>query len=377
MSIRRMAAISAIAVMTFAACSGGGSSAAPSEAASAAAPSAEASAAESAAASEGTAACKVGVSWNNFKEERWAKWDEPSIKEVVEAAGGSYVGTDAGSSVEKQATDVEQLITDGANVIIILAQDGTAIQPTVQAAVDQGIPVIAYDRLIENDKAFYITFDNPLVGQLMAEEIVKVVPAGNYVIIKGNSADANSDFLRSGIEKVIGAAVTSGDIKIVGEDYTDNWDAAIAQTTMEQFLTAENNEIDAAVVLNDGMAGGVVAALKGQGLDGKVPVTGQDADKAALNRVALGTQLVSVGKDARILGAAAGKAAVELCAGTALADVTGAVQFETPVEKISMSSIFLRPEPITKANLQTAVDNGWVTLEDLCKDVPAGSVPPC
>ncbi len=332
----------------------------------------------SAAPSGGAAAdCKVGVSWNNFKEERWAKWDEPSIKEVVEAAGGSYVGTDAGSSAEKQATDVEQLITDGADVVIILAQDGTAIQPTVQAAVDQDIPVIAYDRLIENEKAFYITFDNPLVGQLMAEEMIKVVPKGNYVIIKGNSADANSDFLRSGIEKVIGAAVTSGDIKIVGEDYTDNWDAAIAQTTMEQYLTAENNEIDAAIVLNDGMAGGVVAALKGQGLDGKVPVTGQDADKAALNRVALGTQLVSVGKDARLLGAEAGKVAVQLCAGTALADVEGAVEFETPTDKIKMSSVFLAPEPITQANLQDAIDNEWVTKEELCKDVPAGSVAPC
>ena len=376
MSIRRMAAISAIAVMTFAACSGGGSSAAPSEAASVA-PSVAPSAAESAAASEGTAACKVGVSWNNFKEERWAKWDEPAIKEVVEAAGGSYVGTDAGSSAEKQATDVEQLITDGANVIIILAQDGTAIQPTVQSAVDQGIPVIAYDRLIENADAAYVTFDNPLVGQLMAEEIVKVVPEGNYVIIKGNSADANSDFLRSGIERVIGDSVASGAIKIVGEDYTDNWDAAIAQTTMEQYLTAENNDIDAAIVLNDGMAGGVVAALKGQGLDGKVPVTGQDADKAALNRVALGTQLVSVGKDARLLGAAAGEMAVQLCGGTALADLEGAVQFETPQQKIMMSSVFLQPEPITKANLQKAIDNGWVTQEELCKDVPAGSVPPC
>jgi D-xylose transport system substrate-binding protein len=211
----------------------------------------------------------------------------------------------------------------------------------------------------------------------MAEEIIKVVPEGNYVIIKGNSADANSDFLRSGIEKVIGDKVKSGDIKIVGESYTDNWEAAKAQATMEQYLTAENNKIDAAVVLNDGMAGGVVAALKGQGLDGKVPVTGQDADKAALNRVALGTQLVSVGKDARLLGAGAGKVAVELCAGKALADVTGAVQFETPEKKIKMSSVFLQPEPITKANLQKAIDNEWVTKEDLCKDVPAGSVPPC
>jgi D-xylose transport system substrate-binding protein len=332
----------------------------------------------SAAPSGGSAAgCKVGVSWNNFKEERWAKWDEPSIKAVVEAAGGSYVGTDAGSSAEKQATDVEQLITDGAKVIIILAQDGTAIQPTVQAAVDQGIPVIAYDRLIENEKAFYVTFDNPLVGELMAKEIIKVVPKGNYVIIKGNSADANSDFLRGGIEKVIGPLVASGDIKIVGEDYTDNWEAAIAQTTMEQFLTAENNEIDAAIVLNDGMAGGVVAALKAQGLDGDVPVTGQDADAAALNRVALGTQLVSVGKDARLLGAAAGAVAVSLCAGTPLAEVEGAVQFETPEKKIMMSSLFLQPEPITQANLQDAIDNEWITKEALCKDVTPGSVPPC
>ena len=365
MGIRRLAGLAGIAAVLTAACSGVGAPAG--------------SPAASAAASGGATAadCKVGVSWNNFKEERWAKWDEPAIKEVVEGAGGSYVGVDAGSSAEKQATDVEQLITDGANVIIILAQDGTAIQPTVQAAVDQGIPVIAYDRLIENEKAFYITFDNPLVGQLMAEEIIKVVPSGKYVIIKGNSADANSDFLREGIERVIGEKVASGDIEIVGEDYTDNWDAAIAQTTMEQYLTAENNEIDAALVLNDGMAGGVVAALKGQGLDGKVPVTGQDADKAALNRVALGTQLVSVGKDARLLGAAAGTAAVALCAGIALDQVPDAVQFETPEKKIKMSSIFLAPEPITKANLQKAIDNGWVTKEELCKDVPAGSVPPC
>ena len=363
MNIRRLAASAAVTAVFVGACSsgGGGATTAPS----AAAP------------SGGAAGCKVGVSWNNFKEERWAKWDEPAIKEVVEAAGGTYVGNDAGSSAEKQATNVEQLITDGAKVLIILAQDGTAIQPTVQAAVDRGIPVIAYDRLIENEKAFYITFDNPLVGQLMAEEMMKVKDKGNFVIIKGNSADANSDFLRSGIEKVIGDKVKSGDIKIVGESYTDNWDAAKAQATMEQYLTAEDNKIDAALVLNDGMAGGVVAALKGQGLDGKVPVTGQDADKAALNRVALGTQLVSVGKDARVLGAAAGKAAVALCGGTALADVPGAVQFETPEKKIKMSSIFLAPEPITKANLQKAIDNGWVTQADLCKDVPAGSVPPC
>ena len=276
MDIRRLAALAGATAVIVAACSSSGSSTAPSAAApSAAAPSAAApSAAASAAASGGSAAgCKVGVSWNNFKEERWAKWDEPNIKQVVEAAGGSYVGNDAGSSAEKQATNVEQLITDGAKVIIILAQDGTAIQPTVQAAVDRGIPVIAYDRLIENEKAFYITFDNPLVGQLMAEEIVKVGADGQLRDHQGQQRRRELRLPAVGHREGHRVRSTSGDIKIVGEDYTDNWDAAIAQTTMEQFLTAENNEIDAAVVLNDGMAGGVVAALKGQGLDGKVPVT--------------------------------------------------------------------------------------------------------
>ena len=147
-----------------------------------------------------------------------------------------------------------------------------------------------------------------------AEAIFAAVPTGNYVIIKGNQADANADFLREGMEEVIGDAVAAGDIEIVGETYTDNWDPAIAQTQMEQFLTAENNEIDAVLSENDGMAGGVIAALEAQGLAGQVPVSGQDGDLAALNRVALGTQTVDVWKDARVLGTAAGEAAVALCA---------------------------------------------------------------
>ncbi len=100
---------------------------------------------------------------------------------------------------------------------------------------------------------------------MQAQEVFKAVPKGNYVIIKGNKADANADFLRSGYEEVIGAAVKSGDIKIVGETYTDNWDPAKAQTEMEQFLTANNNKVDAVLSENDGMAGGVVAALAGPG----------------------------------------------------------------------------------------------------------------
>jgi D-xylose transport system substrate-binding protein len=318
----------------------------------------------------------VGVSWNNYNEERWALWDEPAIVAALDAAGASYTSTDAGSSAEQQLADVETLISGGANAIIILAQDGTAIKPAVADAINQGIPVIAYDRLIEDPGAFYITFDNVEVGRLQAAAVFAEVPEGNYVFIKGNSADANADFVHGGQLEVLQDAIDSGAIVNVGESYTDNWLPDVAQTNMEQFLTANNNEVDAVVSSNDGMAGGVVAALAAQGLDGVVAVSGQDGDGAALNRVALGTQTVSVWKDARELGDAAGKAAVDLACGVAMEDIAGMVVFDSPGGN-AMNSILLPPQSITQDNLDVVVDAGWISQEDLCKDVAAGSVAAC
>ncbi|MFM8857179.1 MAG: substrate-binding domain-containing protein [Actinomycetota bacterium] len=320
--------------------------------------------------------CTVGVSWNNYQEERWAKWDEPAIKAAIEAAGGTYISNDAKSSAETQASNLENLISQGAKALIVLAQDGTAIKPAVTSAIEAGVPVIAYDRLIEDPKALYITFDNKGVGKLEAEEIFKRVPKGNYVIVKGNKADANSDFLREGMEEVIGAAVASGDITIVSETYTDNWDPKNAQATMEQVLTAEGNKVDAVLAQNDGMAGGVIAALEAQGLAGKVPVSGQDAEQAALNRVALGTQALTVWKDARELGKAAGEAAVALCSNPDASAISGASPFTTPGGN-SISSIFLTPLPITQENLDAVIEAGWTTEENVCQGVTAGSVAAC
>ena len=145
---------------------------------------------------------------------------------------------------------------------------------------------------------------------------------------------------------------------------------------MEQILTAANNDVQAALVQNDGMAGGAVAALQAQGLAGKVPVSGQDGDQAALNRVALGTQTVDVWKDSRQLGEAAGKAALQLCGGAKAADVTGASPFTTPGGN-TPATIQLKPQPITKDNLNVVLDAGWITKDDLCKGVAAGSVSAC
>ena len=327
-------------------------------------------------AASGGGDCVVGVSWNNYQEERWAKWDEPALKAAIEAGGGSYISNDAKSSAETQASNLENLMSQGANVLVVLAQDGTAIKPAVAAATAAGVPVIAYDRLIEDSTALYITFDNVEVGRMEAREVFKAVPSGNYVIIKGNKADANADFLRAGYEEIIGAAVTAGDIKIVGETYTDNWDPAKAQTQMEQFLTATNNEVDAVLSENDGMAGGVVAALTAQGLAGKVPVSGQDGDQAALNRVALGTQTVDVWKDARELGKAAGDAAAALCKDPDVTKVAGTAPFKTP-GGVDVTSILLTPIAITKDNLNVVLDAGWIDSAALCQGVTAGSVAAC
>jgi D-xylose transport system substrate-binding protein len=318
----------------------------------------------------------VGVSWNNYNEERWALHDEPAIQQALQACGAEYISADAGSSAEQQLADVENLISQGANAIIILAQDGEAILPAVQSALDQGIPVVAYDRLIENPGSLYVTFDNVEIGRLEAEAVFAEVPKGNYVFIKGSSTDANADFLRQGQQEVLQDALDSGDIKNVGESYTDNWDPAIAQTNMEQFLTDNNNDVDAVLAENDGMAGGVVAALEAQGLAGDVAVSGQDGDVAGLNRVALGTQTVDVFKDARELGKAAGEAACSMAQGTALQDVANTQAFDSPGGN-QMTSIFLTPQAITQDNLDVVLDADWVSQEDLCQGVKPGTVDVC
>ncbi|WP_299678334.1 D-xylose ABC transporter substrate-binding protein [uncultured Roseobacter sp.] len=314
----------------------------------------------------------VGVSWSNFQEERW-KTDEAAIKAALDAAGAEYVSADAQSSSAKQLSDVESLIAQGVDALIILAQDSAAIGPAVQAAADEGIPVVGYDRLIEDPRAFYLTFDNIEVGRMQARAVFDALPEGNYVMIKGSPTDPNADFLRGGQQEVLQDAIDAGKINIVAEAYTDGWLPANAQRNMEQILTANDNNVDAVVASNDGTAGGVVAALAAQGMEG-IPVSGQDGDHAALNRVALGTQTVSVWKDARDLGKAAAEIAVALAGGTAMADVADAQEWTSP-GGTTMTARFLTPVPITADNLSTVVDAGWIEKDALCQGVSNGPAP--
>ncbi|MCX7644668.1 MAG: substrate-binding domain-containing protein [Rhodobacteraceae bacterium] len=313
----------------------------------------------------------VCVSWSNFQEERW-KTDEAAIKAALEAAGATYVSADAQASAAKQLTDIESLIAQGCNALIILAMDKDAIGPAVDKAAAEGIPVIGYDRLIEDPRAFYLTFDNKGVGRIIAQTIYDLVPEGNYAIIKGDPGDPNAGFLREGMEEVIGQAVKDGKITIVGEAFTDGWKPDNAQANMEQILTAANNDVDAVLAQNDGMAGGVIAALAAQGLN--VPVGGQDGDLAALNRVARGTQTVSVWKNSRELGKAAGEIAVALANGTPMDQIPGVTKFSGGEKGVEMNAILLEPTPITKDNLNVVIEAGHITKEQACEGAMPGVV---
>jgi D-xylose transport system substrate-binding protein len=313
----------------------------------------------------------VCVSWSNFREERW-KTDEAAIVGALEAAGYSYVSADAQTSATKQLADIEGMLTSGCAALIILAQDSASIGPALDAAADAGVPVVGYDRLIDDARAFYLTFDNVEVGRMQARAVLEVMPKGRYVMIKGSPVDPNADFLRGGQQEVLQAAIDAGDITIVGEAYTDDWQPANAQKNMEQILTETDNGVDAVVASNDGTAGGVVAALTAQGMAG-IPVSGQDGDMAALNRVALGTQTVSVWKDSRALGKSAGEIAVALASGTAMDAVAGSAKFTTP-GGTEVNAMLLAPQPITKDNLNLVLDAGWITKEVLCAGVTGVAV---
>ena len=353
---------------------------------------------------DGESDCTVAVSWNNFQQPRWAAKDKPNIQETVEAGGGTYTDADANLDTEQQLTDIETFINQGADVLILLAQDNQAVLPGVEAAKEAGIPIIAYDRLIEDPDLLYVTFDNVGVGRAEAEAMFEEVPEGTYVLIKGDPGDPNASiFLPQGWDDAgLADKVESGEITIFDEQFTDAWDTETAQNNMEAIIDAANAEdvqIDAVLAENDSTALGVVAALQNKNYD-TIPVSGQDGDTANLQNVAKGLQYVDVWKDANELGKVAGAAALQLCEGTAMEEITlpdgliveavapeaglTAAPFTTPGpdgepdtgDENEITSFILQPQPITQENLDLIIDSGWLTQEELCEGVDPASAPP-
>jgi D-xylose transport system substrate-binding protein len=390
MRIPRLAAIVSVIALVVTACSDSGSS--PSEGGGGASGSQTAS-----------GDCSVAVSWNNFQQPRWAAKDKPNIQETVEAGGGTYTDADADLDTEQQLTDIETFVNQGVDVLILLAQNNQAVLPGVEQAKAAGIPIIAYDRLVEDPDLLYITFDNVGVGEAEAEAMFEAVPEGTYVLIKGDPGDPNaSTFLPQGWDNAgLQEKIDAGDITIFDDQFTDAWDTETARDNMEAIIDAANDagtQIDAVLAENDSTAVGVVQALQNKNYDA-IPVSGQDGDTANLQYVAQGLQYVDVWKDANELGKVAGAAALQLCEGTAMADITipdglindevapeaglTAAPFTTPGtdgepdsgDENEITSFILKPQPVTADNLDLIIDSGWLTKDELCEGVDPASAP--
>jgi len=336
-----------------------------------------------AAAPSGASGCLVGEAWNAYAEERIALWDQPAMEKPIAAAHDDYEAVDARADVATQVAQIAGFVSKGAKVIVVRATGGFpdgAVTAELLGAIDRaagaGVAVIAYDRIIDSPKVLELAFDPVEIGRMEARALLAAKPTGNYAIIKGHpQGQLEPDLIASGIHEVLQPAIDKGDIKVVAETYTVNWDPATAQTEMQTILSENHNKIDAVISEDDNMAGGVVAALKEAGLDGKVAVAGQGGDVWGLNRVALGTQTVDVWPDLRLLGKAAGDAAVALCKNPDIAKLAGTRPLTMPSHN-QVTSILVAPQQVTKDNLNVVIDSAWAKKTDVCVSVDSWKAPP-
>ncbi len=317
---------------------------------------------------------KIGFAMDTVKEERWQR-DRAAFEAHCKQLNVECVITVADNKADQQANDVDNLLTQGVDVLVIAPHDATQAVSMVEKAKAQNVPVISYDRLINSDKIdVYVSHQVPVIYEKMAEYALEKVPAGNYAMVYGASTDNNAVIGKREQMKVLQPAIDSGKIKIVADQFIPDWKAEEALSMVENTLTQTGDKIDAVVVSNDGMAGGVVSALDKKGLSGKVLVTGQDAQKDALQRIAEGKQTMTIYKPIIPLANAAVEAAVKLAKREPLPNTE---PFMNDNIKKEVPAILLEVIVVDKNNLMdTVIKDGYVTYEDVYANVPEDQRPP-
>ena len=316
---------------------------------------------------------KIGFSMATLKEERW-KRDHDLFKKRCEELQVECLITIADNKSDKQANDVDNLLTQGVDVLVIAPQDATQAASMVQKAKNQNVPVISYDRLINSDNLdLYVSHQVPLIGKMQAEYALKNAPKGNYIMVYGASTDNNAVIMSKAQLEVLKPAVDKGDIKIVQDNFTTDWKPEEALKNVENALTQNKNDVVAVVASNDGTAGGAIQALAAQGLTGKVIVTGQDAELAALQRIAKGTQTMTVYKPLQPLAYGAVELAVKLAKGEAI-DSQDKIKSDSMTKEVK--SVLYEPIVVDKNNLMdTVIKDGWATYDEVYKDIPENQRP--
>jgi len=313
-----------------------------------------------------TATIKIGLSLATLQEERWVR-DQERIQQECKDRGIELFTQVANMDAAKQQQQCESMLTQGIDVLIIAPHDATAAAAIVEKAKAAGVPVISYDRLIMNvddPNMVYISFDNVKVGELQGKYITEKVPKGNYVIMSGAPTDNNAKLFKQGAMNFIQPLIDSGAIKVVLDQAVVDWKPDNAMKIMEQALTKASNDVQGVLAPNDGTAGGAIQALAAQGLAGKVPITGQDAELAAAQRIVQGLQSMTVFKDTRNLGTAAVEAALLMTSGKIPSNANQVVNND----KVDVKSILLTPVAVDKANIDAIlIDSGYLKKEDVYK----------
>jgi len=302
----------------------------------------------------------IGFCIDDLRVERWSR-DRDYFVAAAQKLGATVSVQSADASEERQISQIENLISRGVDVIVIVPFNSKTLGNVVAEAKKAGIKVVSYDRLIlDADVDAYISFDNEKVGELQAKGVYDAQPKGNYFLLGGAPTDNNAKMLREGQLKVLKPAIDRGDIKVVGEQWVPEWSAATALRIVEDALTANSNKIDAIVASNDGTAGGAIQALAAQKLAGKVPVSGQDADLAAVKRVIAGTQTMTVYKPIKLIASKAAQLSVDLAKGVK-------PQFNAQYDngKKKVDTILLQPTVLTKKNVDVVVKDGFYTQAQL------------
>ncbi|SFS19029.1 xylose-binding protein [Dyella sp. OK004] len=298
----------------------------------------------------------IGFSIDDLRIERWAR-DRDYFVAAAGALGAKVYVQSADASEERQVAQIENLISRGVDVLVIVPFNSKVLGNVIAEARRSGIKVVSYDRLILGaDVDAYISFDNEKVGELQAQGVLNAAPKGNYFLLGGAPTDNNAKLIREGQMKVLQPVIANGAVKIVGQQWTPEWDASKAMRIVEDALTANGNNIQGVVASNDGIAGGAIQALAAQKLAGKVPVSGQDADLAGVKRVVAGTQAMTVYKPIKLLAGQAAQLSVSLVRGDK-AGFTGKMNNG----KKDVDTILLTPTLLTKQNVDTVITDGFYT----------------
>jgi len=309
---------------------------------------------------------KIGFLMDSLKIERWHT-DLDNFQKRAKELGADVLVETAEGDDELQLQQAQKLLDANVKALVLVSHDVDKAVRIVNAAKARNVPLLCYERLVRNaDVAFFVGVDASAIGFLQADSLTKHAPKGNYVLIGGSASDINARILHDAQMKALKPLVDRGSIKIVSDTWSKDWSPSEAYAHMSEALESTKGDITAVVASNDGTAGGAIQALEEHKLAGKVYVSGQDADLAAIIRILDGTQTMTVYKPLGSQARLAAEAAVALAKGEP-AKATATI----PIGSKAIPATLLIPIVVTKDNVkQTVIKDGFQNLETIQKSLP-------